>query len=352
MRCFIQFNWRYLGRFSCLLPLIVSGCQESVKIAPVAEEKAALALPGWVKDSVYLDPSNPYTGAKAVLGRYFFYDRRLSVNQTKSCASCHAPEFSFTDSYRRSIGALGDNVQYNAPPLINLVYNRLLTWADTSLHFPEQQIQNPMFHTRPVELGWEGHEAEILHRIEKDSLYAAKLPALFPGGRHAFTTKHVQDCISSFVKTIVSVAAPYDKFVQTQDSSLLSPEAWRGQILFSSASLNCGHCHSGINFNRPDNTISITNSPAHPPFRVPTLRNLRFTAPYLHDGASSTLEEALDQHMKDLDMHAKTVGRKLNSSQRTDLIHFLYSLSDSSVLNKPAYSNPFKFDETKQSGQH
>jgi cytochrome c peroxidase len=316
-----------------------------------ANDTAALALPEWVKDSVYLDPSNPFTAAKASLGRYFFYDRRLSVNQTKSCASCHAPQFSFTDSYRRSIGALGDNVQYNAPPLINLVYNRYLTWADSSLHFPEQQIRNPMFHTSPVELGWEGHEADILQRIQVDTLYSGKLPALFPGDSIAFTTKHVQDCISSFVKTIVSLAAPYDRFVQTHDSSLLSREAWRGSALFNSALFACGHCHGGINFNRTDNTAYQLNGSYSTSFRVPTLRNLRFTAPYLHDGSVNTLEELLDKHVNELGKKNRQLAMELTAVQRNDLIHFLYSLSDSSVLNKPAYSNPFTFDETKQSRQ-
>lgn len=350
MRCIIQLKGWLFGQIACLLLLIATGCRESATTDALAAEPSVLPLPVWVKDSIYLDPSNPYTRTKAALGRYFFYDRRLSVNQTKSCASCHAPEFSFTDGYRRSIGALGDNVQYNAPPLINLVYNRYLTWADTSLHFPEQQIRNPMFHTRPVELGWEGHEAEILDRIRRDSFYSAKMPALFPGDSNVFTTQHVQACISSFVKTIISVAAPYDRFVQTQDSSLLSPEAWRGRALFYSASLNCGRCHGGINFNRPDRPMYDNNSTGTGGFRVPTLRNLRFTAPYLHNGVATTLEELLDMHQHELRQQKKLPGPGLNREQRTELIHFLYSLSDSSVLNHPSYSNPFSSDETKLSG--
>ncbi len=75
-------------------------------------------MPAYIKDSIYFSANNPFCSAKAKLGRYFFYDRRMSVNMSKACASCHAPAFSFTDSYRRSIGALGDNVQHNAPGLL------------------------------------------------------------------------------------------------------------------------------------------------------------------------------------------------------------------------------------------
>jgi cytochrome c peroxidase len=86
-------------------------------------------LPSYIKDPVYGDNSNSFSQGKIELGRYLFYDRRLSVNKSKSCASCHDPKFSFTDGYRRSIGALGDLHQRNSSPLINLIFKKYLTDA-------------------------------------------------------------------------------------------------------------------------------------------------------------------------------------------------------------------------------
>jgi len=350
-------------------------------------------LPSWVKDSIYLAASNPYSSGKAALGRYFFYDRRLSVNQTKSCASCHDPAFSFTDGYRRSIGALGDNVQHNAPPLINIVFNKYLTAADSSLHFPEQQIRNPFFHRQPVELGWMDNEALILQRIRKDSLYRTLLPQLFAATGDPFTTAHVQACISSFVKSILSLDAPYDRFVYNKDSLALSASQLRGRQLFFSDSLHCSQCHGGINFSVPAVTDSrgekayyqntglynidgLGSFPAGDQglfentrqaadmgkYKIATLRNLAFTAPYLHDGSASSLEAVIVMYesggrkiatgtnagdgSRNPYKSPLVQGFHISPQQRKDLIDFLLSLSDSSACTNPAYGNPFLYDET------
>ncbi len=350
-------------------------------------------LPVYIKDSVYLSADNPFSAEKAKLGRYFFYDRRMSVNQSKSCASCHAPVFSFTDSYRRSIGALGDNVQHNAPALINIVFNKYLTAADSTLHFPEQQINNPMFHNNPVELGWEGNENIITERLKKDSLYAKQIPLLFPGSNEPFTVKNIQDCISSFVKTILSFNSPYDRYIYNKDTTALSASQQRGMKLFFSDNLHCNDCHGGINFSAPaladsrgnkayyQNTglYNINSMGAYPAndcglfeftkqpgdmgkYLVPALRNLAFTAPYLHDGTAASLEDVINIYESGgrniLTPLNKGDGRKnpyksplingfiINGQEKKDLIDFLLSLSDTSVCNNKMYSNPFTKDET------
>jgi cytochrome c peroxidase len=350
-------------------------------------------IPAWIKDSVYLSGANPFSAEKAKMGRYFFYDRRLSVNQSKACASCHAPNFSFTDGYRRSIGALGDNVQRNAPTLINIVFNKYLTAADSTLHFPEQQINNPMFHYQPVELGWKGNEHIIIDRLKKDSLYNRRLPMLFPGDREPFTIKNIQDCITSFIKTILSFEAPYDRYIYNKDTTALSAAQIRGMKLFFSNELHCSNCHGGINFSTPaltdksgnpdyyQNTglYNINSKGAYPvndcglfeltrqpadigKFRVPTLRNLAFTAPYLHDGTAAGLEDIIAIYQnggRNITTGAsRGDGRKnqyknpliqgfiIKEQEKKDLIGFLLSLSDSSSCNNPVYSNPFTRDET------
>jgi cytochrome c peroxidase len=352
-------------------------------------------LPGYIKDSIYLSSDNPFTKEKAELGRHLFYDRRLSINNTKACASCHAQEFSFTDSYSRSIGALGDLLQRNAKPLINIVFEKYLTAADSAIHFPESQINNPMFNEHPVELGVKGNENEILEKIKTDKYYLQQFKRAFPSVRDPVSIKNIQYAISTFVKTFLSFNSPYDNYVYRKDSAALGNLAINGMKLFFSEKLNCSSCHGGVNFSTPQikmansetdfyfNTglynldgkgsypaydqglIALTKNPADMgKYKVPTLRNLAFTAPYFHDGSAATLDEAIAVYenggrnmlagkikgdgRNNPYKHTLVNGFNLNSQERKELLMFLLSLSDSSVLKNPAYANPFSDDETKK----
>jgi len=314
-------------------------------------------IPAPIKDSIYLDPSNPPSPEKIKLGRYLFYDNRISINNTKACASCHDPKFSFTDNYRRSIGAFGDLTKQNAPPLINLIFNRYFTATDTSLHFPEEQINNPMFHDDPVELGWKGNEDEMVKRFSSNSFYRKQFKLAFPGENDPVTIKNIQQSITSFIKTILSLQSPYDDYLYNNNKHALNESAVRGMQLFRSSPLKCSQCHSGINFNQPvfqSIPYFFTGlSGDSLMIKVPTLRNLAFTAPYLHDGSIETLEQVIGLYETGgssnvNNKHALITGFKLNSQERRDLLSFLLSLSDSSVLKNPAYANPFSDDETKK----
>jgi cytochrome c peroxidase len=317
--------------------------------------------------TIQLMPGSFITAEKVNLGRYLFYDTRLSINNTKSCASCHSPVFSFTDSYRRSIGALGDLTRHNSPPLINLVYNYFLTFADSSLHFPEQQINNPMFNQHPVELGWNNNEPELLKRIKADTMYRRLFNNAYPLKSEPITVSTIQTAISSFVKTIISFNSPWDKYRKSSNKEAVSASALRGARLFQSEELSCYKCHGGVNFNIPSagvapyfNTGFFTDTTVNKglaefthqkidigKYRIPTLRNLAFTAPYLHDGSAETLEAVIMTYEKGgnsgaINKHPLIKGFKLNSQQRQDIISFLLSLSDTSVTNNPQYSNPFE----------
>jgi cytochrome c peroxidase len=330
--------------------------------------------------SVYLDQNNPFTAAKAELGRYLFYDRRLSINNTKACATCHSQEFSFTDGYHRSAGAFGDLLPRNSRPLINIIFNKYLTAADSTIHFPEQQINNPMLNEHPVEMGMKGNEAMILQRLSADPLYRQQFAAAFPSDKDPFSLQNLQWAISSFVKSIFSFDASYDRYLTKKDSNALTDAAQKGLQLFFSDSLQCNSCHGGINFSTPSlqdvqgrtlyyfNTgVYIAADPHNRDeglaastgkkedtgkFRVPTLRNLAFTAPYFHDGSAATLDEVIAAYetrgIKNQHKQSLIKGFRLNSQQRKELIAFLLSLSDSGVCRNPIYANPFTDDETKR----
>lgn len=328
------------------------------------------------------------------LGRYLFFDRRLSVNNTRSCGTCHNPEFAFTDGYKRSLGAYADLHQRNTQPVFNLAYLKYLTSADSSLHFAEQQMNNPLFSQHPVEMGVTGNEESILKKISADTLYKTLFVLAFPGQQKSITIQNIVVAISQFLYTIKSDQSPYDAYLKG-DSNALSLQAKRGMQLFFSAALKCGNCHGGFNFSTPSITnpkgdtlfffntglYNINDSNSYPnydpglyqhtrqskdmgAFRVPTLRNLAFTAPYYHDGSAATLEEVIAAYesggrtiargtykgdgRKNIYKHPLISGFSLNSQQRKDLVSFLLHLSDSSVITNPAYANPFNEDETRQ----
>jgi cytochrome c peroxidase len=376
-----------------LLVLLADACNDLHK--PGLADGLKSLIPSYIQDSVYLSAANNFSIEKASLGRFFFYDRRMSFNQTKSCSSCHDPKFSFTDGYRRSIGALGDNHQHNAAPLINIVFNKYLTLADSSVHFPEQQINNPMFHDQPAELGWKGNEPMIMARLKKDSFYTRQMKSVYPADSDPFSMKNIQSCIASFVKTILSFDSRYDRYKYGSNQAALSAAEKSGMDLFFSKKLGCSNCHGGINFSTPvirdskgnaayyQNTglynidgagaypgydqglIQYTKNPADMGrYRIPTLRNLAFTAPYFHDGTALSLEEVLSVYenagrnnttgvyagdgRKNPFKNPLINGFRLTSQQEKELMSFLLSLSDSSVCNNPLYANPFKEDETKK----
>lgn len=349
-------------------------------------------LPASVTDTFYLNAANPFTKEKAELGRYLFYDRRLSVNNTKACASCHAPQFSFTDGYTRSIGALGDLHQRNARPLINIIFLPYLTAADSTLHFPEQQMNNPMMSEHPVELGIKDNEKKILDKIKSDPFYAARFKKIFPGDDDPFSIKNIQYCIAGFIRTITAFNSPYDRYLRG-DSAALDAQQQAGMRLFFSGTLHCGSCHGGINFSTPakdslgkrsyyfntgiynldgkggypaydQGLIAVTHDDKDMGlYRVPTLRNLPFTAPYYHDGSALTIDEVIAAYARGgrnmsegvykgdgaQNVHKSGLikGFDLTSQQRKQLVAFLYSLADSTVINNPAFADPYKEDETK-----
>ncbi len=346
-------------------------------------------LPEKVSDLVYLDPSNPYSDKKRELGRYLFYDNRLSVNNTRSCSSCHAQAFSFTDNYTRSSGAMGDLHQRNSRPLINLVYNRYLTAADSTIHFPETQMDGPLFNEHPPEMGARGHEQQIMDRLKNDNIYIALYANAYPAEKDPVNWKNSKLAIATFIKTIISNDAPYDRYRRDSVLYPLPAPAVRGRQLFFSSKLKCYQCHGGNDFSTPlksnqqgqpdfyfhTGLYNIDGKGGYPSYdrglsaltgrkadegkyRVPVLRNLVFTAPYYHDGSALTIEEVIrgyeqggrilksgpfagdgrtNPFKSDL-----VSGFSLTDTERRDLISFLYSLSDSALINNKNYANPYR----------
>jgi cytochrome c peroxidase len=307
---------------------------------------------------------------KVALGRRLFFDPRLSGNGTQSCASCHQPERAFTDGRAHAVGSTGQLHPRSAMSLANVAYSASLTWADPGKRTLEDQVTVPMENEHPVEMGVRGHEKEILARLAAEPVYVDLFPRAFPGERDAITLVKVRKAIATFERTILSGDSPYDRMVWKDDRSALSDSAWRGMILFHSDRLKCSRCHAGFTFSGPVvwkgssdvKPAFLRNGLAENPadlglftvtrrdadrgrFRVPTLRNIAVTAPYMHDGRLATLEAVLDHYS-----HGAIPSRRpnpllsgflLSPSEKHDLIAFLEALTDQRFLTNPLLSNPW-----------
>ncbi len=288
------------------------------------------------------------------------------------------------------MGVFADLHQRNTQPLFNLNYLKYFTAADSTLHTPLQQMDNPLFNIHPMEMGVKGNESIILKRIQEDTLYQQ----LFANSKTTISWGNIKLFISQFILSIKSNQSAYDKFLNG-DTNALTTSQKNGKHLFFSQQLKCASCHRGFNFSSPSITnqqgdtlyyfntglYNIDGKGSYPAydeglyqltknkndmgkFRVPTLRNLAFTAPYFHDGSAANLLEVISSYEnggRKIEQgiykgngstnpykHPFINGFKILDTEKIDLVNFLLSLSDSSLIINPKYQNPFLEDETKK----
>lgn len=292
---------------------------------------------------------NPMSAAKVELGRYLFYDERLSVNGKQSCASCHKQELAFTDGLARARGTTDEIHPRSSMSLVNVGYAPVLTWANPKMVSLEEQALVPMLGTEPVELGLNGSEAKALAQLRSDPVYQRLFPAAFGSEGDAYTLPNVTKAIAAFERSIISTRSPYDRYRYGGEAGALSDAARRGEIVFfSSEKAGCFQCHGGWSLSGgvrfeggPVETHDITQ------IRTPTLRNIAVTAPYMKDGSLATLADVIDRYASgrraaDLPGQAAILrGFTLTDAERADLIEFLKSLTDEALLTDPRWSNPW-----------
>lgn len=346
----------------------------------------------WPLPAYFPTPQVPEDNAmspeKVELGRHLFYDSRLSVDGTIACASCHEQAMAFTDGRPLSIGIHGTLGIRNAPSLANVAYMPQLTWGNPLMGSLERQVLVPLFGDNPLEMGSSGREAEVFARLATDPYYAEAFPAAFPD-RPTVDLFTVTRALAAFQRTIVSVDSPYDRFKYWGEADAISASAQHGEQLFFSEKFECYHCHGGAMFTDNMQTArsavpevgrhntglyNIGGAGAYPPnglglfeftgnpadmgrFRTPSLRNVALTAPYFHDGSAATLRDVLDHYAAGGRTIADgpyagdgaanpykdglIIGFDPTEEEIADLIAFLESLSDESLLTNPAYSDPW-----------
>ena len=346
------------------------------------------ALPaGWSPPTVPV--GNPMSPAKVELGRRLFYDTRLSGNGGFSCASCHRQEFGFADARNIAVGSTGQPHPRNSIGISNTAWLALFNWVDPVTQSLEQQALVPMFGDSPVELGLiRGQEEVLLDRLRAVSLYRTLFARSFPDDPDPFSVANVTRAMAAFQRTIIAVNSGYDRF-KRGDLTAMSASALRGERLFESPALKCAECHRPPLFTAAaglpgtsaggegafanNGLYNIGGDGSYPAqsrglidrtgrdedmgkFRIPTLRNLAFTFPYMHDGSISTLDDVVDHYVRG--GRLITIGpnagdgrlspRKdpriapltLSAQDRLDLVAFLRSLSDSSLVTEARFANP------------
>lgn len=271
---------------------------------------------------------NPSSTQKIALGKKLFHETRLSLDNTYSCASCHQPNRHFTDGLSKAIGVTGEQHSLNTPTLYNTGFNASLGWQDTGITELEQQHLVPLLNTHPIEMGYSNKQRDV---IGADKQYQQAFEGAFADQQ--ISLENIVRALASYVRTIRPPTSAFDNYLFQDDSSALSKEAKAGLELFFSERLSCSHCHASLNFSGP---IKHSLSQAAPvfhvtgvggsnkPFRAPTLRAIRHTAPYMHDGSLTTFTAVID-HYENTRVERLAVF-ELSQQERSQLIAFLQSL--------------------------
>ena len=328
-------SWRASAQSSAGGPVLPVG--KTIKI------KAPLGLP-----PVPIPADNPPSEDTIALGRRLYYDPQLSVDGTISCASCHAPQFAFSDEHQFSIGVGKKTGTRHSPTVINSAYNALQFWDGRAASL-EEQAKGPM--ANPVEMA---HSLDgVVKRLQADPRYLELFKKAW--GTDQINIDLVAKSIASFERTVLAGDSPFDRFYYGHDKKALSPAAQRGLKIFTDPKkANCEVCHTigktsalftdnkfhnlGIgadtrgNLNDVGRFSQTKKDEDMGAFKTPTLRNLAHRAPFMHDGSFPTVKDALAHYIGggnmndhlDKEIHALDF---LTFDERDDLLQFLDSLN-------------------------
>ena len=324
----------------------------------------ALSVPDGFRDMI-IPEDNLLTNQGIFLGRKLFYDPILSGDNTMSCASCHFATASFTDHLATSKGIDGINGKRSAMSLLNVGYNdKGFFWDGRSTTLEEQALM-------PVEDPIELHAdwGDVVAKIRKHSSYPAEFRKAFGiKDRKEITKELVAKALAQFERTLVSSGnSKFDRAFRGE--TFLTPAELNGMDMFFDQSdvlpdAECGHCHNKPLFTTNkyiNNGIDLANDlndfedwgygaitgkkSDNGKFKIPSLRNIALTAPYMHDGRFNTLEEVIEHYNAGgkyaENRHPLILNLQLTEVQKSELIAFLHTLTDTSFVNNPKFSNPF-----------
>jgi len=284
------------------------------------------------------------SAAKVALGRRLFFEPRLSVTGRYSCASCHDPAKAYSDGRALAVGATGDTLTHSAMSLVNVAYNISYGWTRPELQSLEAQMLEPLLNEHPVELGLAGRQSSVCDLLAAEPTYRAAFGQAFAQAAEPVTFDNLVKAVAAFERTLIYGNSPFDRYVFSGEHEALSVQAKHGMQLFYSPRAGCGSCHSGFNFE--GNWRDVQGETGQPgfadnglggqPMRVPTLRNIALTAPYMHDGRFATLDAVLDHYARAAEQQAGDARLRsfnLSAGERADLIAFLNTLTDTDLAD-------------------
>lgn len=341
-----------------LLPLVVMACRKNEELpqpvySPIPYE---MDLPNHFPEMV-VPEDNPLTEQGVNLGRHLFWDVRLSGDNSIACANCHMPEFAFSDHRPVSIGIDGVSGKRNSMVLQNLAWASDYFW-DGRAHTLEEQVLMPV--EDPIEM----HESwsHFMGEIRDDERYKTMFFEAF--GVVGFDSTHAAKALAQFLRTMVSSNSKYDRILEGKEAFTIQEQA--GFDSFNALSGgDCFHCHGGslaTDYSYKNNGLDampqdtgrgkVTGDPNdYYMFKVPSLRNVEYSAPYMHDGRFATLDEVINFYSIGLQHSSPNIsplmefsaqgGVQLNPQERLELKAFLMTLSDPDFINNPAFSNPW-----------
>ena len=351
--------------FIVVLSFLTSCRKEKVSFIPTPY---AIDIPSHFPQ-MNIPEDNPMTEEGIELGRFLFYETKLSGDNTMSCASCHQLNSSFADNVALPLGIQGIAGTRNSMPLFNLGWDDFFTWdgRKTSL---EGQILEPVPNPIEMHLKW----TDAVDKLQLDVSYRNKFFRAF--GEEGIDSMKVAKSIAQFIRTIISANSTFDvmyKFenglpLTTSENSTLGnieAEVWAGYDLFKSLNgADCFHCHNGplmrvkkfsnngldMIFSDQGRALVTQNINDEGKFKVPSLRNLSATGPYMHDGRFNSLEEVIEHYSTGIQQSetldpliefANQGGVQLDELEKQWLQKFLLSLNDTTYINNPKFKDPF-----------
>ncbi|PHR30910.1 MAG: cytochrome-c peroxidase [Fluviicola sp.] len=358
-----------LGVFTLTLGVFIYSCKKDVKGIMVQYNNAPYQLQfiNYTLPTPTLPADNPLTVEKVMLGRMLFYNKNLSSDGTVSCASCHNQKNAFSDINKFSIGVNGATGDRQAMAIFNMAWHENEFFWDGRAHLLRDQSLGPI--ENPLEMN-ESLD-NVIKKLYTDQEMKNQFIRAF--GSIEITAEKMSLAMENFMMSIISEDSKYDRYLAGLIQ--LSPSEERGRILFFGeyneffpdvSGADCAHCHAGNNF---ENDLYMNNGldenaqfvdfgrelttdliADRAKFKVTSLRNIAVTPPYMHDGRFETLEEVVDHYNSNV-KYSSTVnlallgttstGLMLDEEEKNDLVNFLKSLTDYTLLNNTAYSDPY-----------
>lgn len=325
---------------------------------------------------LFEQPQLPDNNDRVTLGRVLFYDKNLSANQQTACASCHNQSLGFADHQALSSGFMGGSTHRNAPSIADIpmtIHFRGLLW-DKRQTVLENMVQLPI--QDEVEMGMNFNDLAL--RLQSMDYYNVLFQNAY--GDNQITKERIATALSDFVRVLLPTNTKLDQALENNYTNF-TPQEMNGKLIFER---DCWHCHTSVPLNEeflatsltlptlvpllsyPQNNGlslvhtdggvgSITGNPSDiGRFNSPSLKNIALSAPYMHDGSLATLNDVIEFYSEDIQPDPNSTfnsnayygptlpsGFNYTDSEKTDLLAFLRTLTDSSFINNPIYSNPF-----------